>query len=161
MARGSRAMGAGQRGFTLAAALLLLALCMLGLAVAAPMWSQQAQRERERQLLRIGVLYAQALLSYRDASPGSEARFPDRLEALLVDPRYPGLRRHIRNLYGDPVNPGQPWGLVRDAGGRISAVYSLSEKPPISPAPHDLGIVTLTPAARYSDWKFAPKVPSP
>jgi type II secretory pathway pseudopilin PulG len=150
-----------QTGFTFVAVLLLLALAMLGLGVAAPVWSQQAQREREQQLLRIGAIYAQALLSYRDASPGSEARFPDRLEALLVDPRYPGLRRHIRTLYEDPMNPGQPWGVVRDANGRIAGVHSLSDKSTLSRAAHDLGVVKLRAGARYSDWKFAPEVVAP
>lgn len=149
-----------QRGFTFVAVLLLLALCMLGLAVAGPLWSQRAQREKERELLRVGALYARALASYRDASPGSLKEYPDRLEALLLDTRYIGTRRHLRALYPDPMNPGQPWGLVLDAEHRIVGVYSQSANAPVAQGPLDLGDISLKPAQRYSDWKFTVKTRS-
>lgn len=152
--------GRAQLGFTFVAVLLLLALCMLGLAVAGPIWSQQARREREQELLRIGVLYAQALASYRDASPGSAKRYPQRLDEVLNDTRFVGVRRHLRKLYADPVNPGQTWGLLLDADKRIVGVYSLSNEAPVTHGPLELGGVMLAPAQRYSDWKFTLKATS-
>lgn len=149
-----------QAGFTFVAVLLLLALCMLGLAVAGPLWSQQVKREREQELLRIGTLYAQALASYRDASPGSLKQYPKQLEALLLDTRFVGIRRHLRTLYADPVNPGQPWGMVLDTDGRVTGVYSLSPDVPIAQGSLDLGPFVLPPAQRYSDWKFMLKAKS-
>ena len=149
-----------QRGFTFVAVLLLLALCMLGLAVAGPIWSAQLKREREQELLRVGAMYARALASYRDASPGSLKQYPDRLEALLLDTRFVGVQRHLRSLYPDPMNPGQPWGLVLDADKRVLGVYRLSGEPPVAQGPLDLGSVVLPPAQRYSDWKFTLKAKS-
>jgi type II secretory pathway pseudopilin PulG len=140
-------MRRGERGYTFIAVLALLAVCMLGVSLAAPVWSQQVKREREQELLRIGALYAQALASYRDASPGSLKQYPPRLEALLLDTRYVGVQRHLRKLYADPMNPGQPWGLVLDAEQRIVGVYSLSEEAPLAEGS----------ARRYSDWKFIAK----
>jgi hypothetical protein len=122
--------------------------------VAGPVWSAQLKREKEQELLRVGAMYARALGSYRDASPGSLRQYPDRLEALLLDTRYVGVRRHLRMLYADPTNPGQPWGLMLDADKHIVGVYSLSRDVPVAPGPLDLGSVTLPPAQHYSDWKF-------
>ena len=146
-----------QRGYTLVAVLVLLALCMLSLAVAGPLWSQQVRREREQELLRIGALYAQALADYRAASPGSLKQYPSRLQDLLTDTRFVGTARHLRELYADPVNPGQPWGLVHDADGRIVGVYSLSQDAPLAERGVDLGVTVLGPAKHYADWKFIVK----
>lgn len=149
-----------QEGFTFIAVLALLALIMLGLAAVGPLWAQQAQREREQDLLRIGALYAQAIASYRDSSPGSVKQYPQQLDALVHDSRFIGVTRHLRRLYSDPIAPELPWGLVRDAGGRIIGVYSQSDKAPLAQAAIDLGVVQLAPVKRYADWKFMPKVKS-
>jgi type II secretory pathway pseudopilin PulG len=138
----------------LVAVLLLLALVSLGLAQAGPMWSDQVRREREQELLRVGTLYAQALASYRALSPGSLKQYPDKLEALALDARFVGTVRHLRKLYPDPVNPGMPWGTVKDPSGRIVGVYSQSEAQPLADRPMRWG-GGLMPAARsYTDWKF-------
>ena len=157
-----------QGGYTLVVVLLLLALVSLGLAQAGPLWSQQVRREREQELLRIGRLYALALASYREASPGSLKQFPDRLDALLRDTRFVGTVRHLRMLYPDPVNPGQPWGLVRDDGGRVVGVRSLSSDAPLAARPVLPGGRPLLAgpqaypqaAQQYKDWIFlAPPAP--
>lgn len=146
-------------GYALLGALLVLALVSLGLAVAGPIWSQQAQRDREQELLRIGLLYAQALASYRQASPGSTKQYPDTLDALLLDTRFVGTRRHLRKLYQDPINPGKPWGRVHDADGRITGVYSLSQAAPLAERPIQFGNSALPADAKYSDWKFVATPP--
>jgi len=153
MRRGERQ----QQGFTLVAVLVLLALCMLGLAVVGPQWSQQVRREREQELLRVGALYVQAIAEYRSTSPGSLKQYPLRLQDLLVDTRFVGTARHLRELYADPVNPKQPWGLVQNEEGRITGVYSLSEEAPLAERAIDLGVAVLPPAKHYSDWKFIVK----
>lgn len=147
-------MRAGERGFTLPMVLVVLATCMLGLALAGPIWAQQVRREREQELLRIGRLYAEAIASYRDASPGSAKQYPRLLEDLLLDTRFVGIRRHLRRLYEDPMNPGQAWGVIRDADQRILGVYSQSADTPLRRVPVTLGLLRLGPAAHYSDWKF-------
>ena len=156
MPRGSRQSA----GYTLVAMLLLLALVSLGLAFAGPIWSSQVQRERERDLMRIGTLYADALATYRERSPGTDKQYPPNLEALLSDARFVVPRRHLRKLYADPVNPGRPWGLLRDPAGRITGVYSQSDAAPLAQRAVTLDGGVLPPARRYSDWKFIAK-PNP
>ncbi|HEY4080826.1 MAG TPA: type II secretion system protein [Burkholderiaceae bacterium] len=149
----------GQRGFTFIAVLLLLALCGLGLAAVGPAWATQSQRDREDELLRIGTLYAQAIAEYRDNSPGSVKVCPDQLQWLVLDTRFVGVARHLRKLYADPMNPGQPWGLIKDQAGHITGVYSLSTQVPLRQQAMDLGALKLDAAQHYSDWKFKPKDP--
>ena len=143
-----------ERGYTLVALLALVAIVSTGLAVVGPSWADRARREREQELLRIGSLYASAIAEYRDESPGTLKTAPDSLEALLADPRFIGLHRHLRRLYPDPIQPARPWGLVRDGDGRIVGVYSQSDDAPIAQAPQRPGGILLSPARRYADWKF-------
>ena len=63
------------RGFTYVWMLAALVIFSIGLAVVGPLWADQAKREREQDLLRVGQLYAQAIASYYAASPGSLACF--------------------------------------------------------------------------------------
>lgn len=105
------------------------------------------------------MLYAQAIQAYRDNSPGLK-QFPARLHLLLLDSRHVGVARHLRTLYADPVNQGQPWGLILDSEGRIAGVFSRSEEEPLAQTAQNLGSVVLTPARRYSDWKFVAMVKS-
>jgi type II secretory pathway pseudopilin PulG len=146
-------MRRGERGYTFVAVLVLLAICMLGLSAAGPMWSQDTRRNKELELLRVGVLYAKALKSYHDAAPGSMKNFPQRLEQLALDDRFVGVRRHLRKVYSDPVNAGKPWGLVLDDRQGIIGVYSLSGEAPLSDAP-ELAPGLHPGATRYADWKF-------
>lgn len=146
--------GSRQRGFSFVATLLLVALVGLGLAIAGPTWAQQAKREREREMLRIGVLYAQALAAYYAASPGADRQYPPSIEALLLDTRFVGTVRHLRKAYGDPVNGYAPWGLVLNDTGRIIGVRSLSQEAPIATAALRLDDRVLPPVSRYADWTF-------
>lgn len=150
-------MPTGERGFTLTAVLVLLALSMLGLSMAGPMWSQQVQRERERDLVRIGGLYAQAIARYRAASPGSAKLYPQQLEELTRDGRYVGTMRHLRRLYPDPMLPGQPWAVIRNLDGRIIGVRSNSLVQPLGQGIIDERGLPLPAALRYADWQFLAK----
>lgn len=153
-------MRTGERGYALVVVLVLLAVCMLGISTAGPLWSQQVRREREQELLRIGSIYALAITSYYQSSPGNVRVAPQRLEDLLSDARFIGVRRHMRQLYPDPMNPGQPWGLVFDAQHHIVGVYSRSEQAPLAQGPQNANGVQLAPAQHYSDWKFIAQVKS-
>ncbi len=147
----------GQRGFTYLTVMALVALLGLGLAAIGPMWADAAQREREQELLRVGQLYAQAIGSYRASSPGSVKRYPAQLADLLQDTRFVGTRRHLRKLYADPLNPARQWGLIRAPDGGVAGVYAQDERLPFVRAAQQVGVVQLTAAQRYSDWKFMPK----
>ncbi len=150
--RGARA------GFTYVVLLVILALLGLALAVVGTRWSDQVQREREQQLLRVGQLYAQAIAAYHRGSPGSDKTWPKEVSDLLLDPRMLGTVRYLRAAYPDPMVPGAPIGLVRAADNTIRGVYSTSTAAPFAQGTLDLGVVQLAPATRYVDWQFVPKV---
>lgn len=153
-------MRSGERGFTYVWVMALIAVLGIGLAALGPLWSDDARRERERELLRVGQLYAQAIARYHQASPGSVKRYPPSLEHLVLDTRFVGTMRHLRRLYADPLDPSRPWGLLRAPDGGVRGVYSQSDQPPLRTEALDLGVTQLPAAQKYSDWQFVAKVNS-
>lgn len=142
------------RGYTFVWVLAALVTIGIGLAAVGPRWADQAQRERESDLMRLGVLYAAAIQRYHDASPGSQKQWPRELGDLLLDSRYAGTVRHLRRLYPDPIDPAQPWGLVRSVDGGIVGVHSLNSARPLRREAITLGNVVLPRADRYDQWQF-------
>jgi type II secretory pathway pseudopilin PulG len=142
------------RGFTYIA--VLVAMLMLSLATQSVMTyaAQQAQREREAALLRIGQLYAQAIGAYYEATPGSVKRWPRNLEDLLEDRRLVTIKRYIREIYPDPISRSANWDVIVAPDGGIAGVNSPSDARPIRLGGVDLETVTLRPASRYADWQF-------
>jgi len=143
-----------EQGFTLVA--VLAALFLLALATQQVMFvvSQQAQREREAELLRIGAEIVRAIGIYHERSPGAIKDWPPSLEALSDDRRFVTLQRPLRRVYADPITRSHDWGLVPAPGGGIAGVYSKSEMTPIRMTSTELTELGLGPAQRYSDWKF-------
>lgn len=148
-----------QQGFTFVWVLMAVATFSLGLAVIGPRWSDDARRDKERELLKIGTMYAKAIAAYRAASPGSVKNYPPKLESLLSDERMVSMTRYLRKLYADPLDPSRPWGVVLGPDGTVRGVYSLADAAPLNNEAIDLGVLALPPAQRYSDWKFVPKIP--
>jgi len=148
-----------QRGFTFVWVLMALAVFSLGLALIGPRWSDDARRERERELLRVGNLYAQAIAAFRAATPGSIKSYPPKLESLVIDDRMLSTVRYLRKLYPDPVDPSRPWGIVLGPDGTVRGVYSQSDAAPMNTEAIELDSLKLPAARRYSDWKFVPKAP--
>lgn len=148
----SRSFGQ-QRGFTYILMLFAVAAVSIGLGMATPIYSEHVRREREAELVRIGSLYVQAIQSYYLNSPGSIQEYPKRLEELLGDPRFVGIRRHLRKLYQDPVGRTE-WGLVPAPDGGISGIYSRSDERPLIARTIAIGSLSIQPASRYSDLRF-------
>jgi len=145
--------GGGQQGFTYIAVLMALTIFGIGLAALGTSWGRLSQRDKEDELLAVGQAYQQAIGAYYQRSPGNPKRYPAGLQELVEDRRFVGTERHLRKLYGDPVNGGRDWGLVPAADGGIAGVYSLSEAETLRRRP--VGPAGLTVAGgRYSDWKF-------
>lgn len=149
-----------QRGFTYLLVVAAIAVLGIGLAAIGPSWADEATRDREKMLLRIGDLYAQAIASYVRAAPGSSRRYPPSLESLLMDDRYIGTRRHLRKLYLDPLDPRRPWGIVRAPDGGVMGVYSIDERRPYRRERWRSLFVELPPAETYQEWKFVPRIDS-
>ena len=140
--------------------LLLLAIALIGLAASAALsiGATVARRDAEQQLLAIGAEFQQALRSYAGVPVGAMApvagRGPRSLEDLLKDPRVPGVRRHLRQLYADPLTGKSEWGLVTDGQGFINGVYSLAEGTPIKRSEFTPQWMRFEEAASYREWVF-------
>ena len=88
-------------------AVLLVGLSLMGLlmSMALPVWTQQARREREAELIFRGEQYARAIALYQRRQPGS---FPSDLD-MLVEQRY------LRRKYGDPMMKGGDFRILRQS----------------------------------------------
>lgn len=145
-----------QRGAIYLLTLSLVAALGFGLARFGTLWSTALQREREAELLFVGGEYARAIASYRAALPGEPAQGPERLGDLLLDPRFPFVRRHLRRLYPDPMSGEVDWIIERRAG-RITGLRSQSTRPALRSSGLPLwvsvsGVGKGEP--RHTDWLF-------
>jgi type II secretory pathway pseudopilin PulG len=147
--------GSRQKGFTLAGALILIAVLGAGMAAYGEIASHTAQREKEQQLLFVGNQFRQAIGAYYERTPGAVKRFPQTLEELLQDKRHPVPQRHLRRMYADPMTGKPQWGLIDAPGGGVMGVYSLSEAQPIKSGGFAARDGAFEDAARYSDWRFS------
>lgn len=143
-------MSAGSRGFTYIGFLIFVAVAGAGLAAYAEIASHAAQREKEAELLFRGIAYQAAIGSYYKV----QQRWPQSLEQLIEDKRYPMPVRHLRKLYSDPMTGKPDWGLVEAPGGGVMGIYSRSNEIPIKTANFSSANQAFAKARAYSDWKF-------
>ncbi len=143
-----------QTGFTLLVLLFLLAGFGVAMAALGTLWHTHVQREKEAELLFVGDQYRLALESFRASRKAGEPIAPKTLTALLADYRDSRLTRHLRKLYRDPVTGSDEWGLVRDAQGGITAIYSQSDKTPFKTANFPNRYEAFVAAKNYSAWRF-------
>lgn len=141
-------------GYTYLFVLFVIAGIGLVSAQAGVVWETATRREREAELLAIGVEMARALARYRSETPAGQPALPTRLEQLVEDGRFPTPRRHLRRIYRDPMTGKAEWGLVK-AGDVIVGIHSLSPQRPLRrhDLPLELGDAARS-ATKYSDWVF-------
>lgn len=143
-----------ERGFTYLWVLLAVALLGLGLAVGAQVFATAQQREQERELLAIGRQFRAAIARYRETrTAAGKQEYPATLDDLLLDRRFPDLRRYLRKEFVDPMTGRAEWGLVRVAG-RIVGVHSVSERMPIKQHRFEPENMTFNGKQKYSEWVF-------
>lgn len=152
-ARGSTSVRA-LRGFTYVAMLVAVAVIGVGLVGTAEVWSLSHQREKEEELMFVGNQYRQAIARYYEATPGGGKRYPERLEDLLEDNRFPMPRRHLRKLYADPLTGRPEWGLMEAPGGGIMGIYSMAGGKPLKQAEFHHADRSFQEAPTYSEWRF-------
>ena len=151
-------------GFTYVALLLAIVFFGLGSVGVARVLASSERGEKERELLFVGQQFRNAIGAYYTSGPGV-SRYPETLEQLLADPRFPTLIRHLRRIYPDPVTGQSEWGLVMAPEGGIMGVYSLSEREPMKRANFEPPNQVLNEAAAmaetreglsysYRDWRF-------
>jgi len=146
---------------------LLIAIAIIGITAAASVQigSIMQRRAAEEELLAIGAEFRSALISYANATPVGLASAPPTFDALLKDPRYPNIRRHLRKLYFDPLTGTQQWGVVMSPDGKgIIGIHSLSTAQPIKIGNFEPLFQSFADKSSYSDWVFMaiqPTVPAP
>jgi type II secretory pathway pseudopilin PulG len=141
------------QGFTYIGLLIMIAISGIALAGVGIVWHQDMQREREKELLFIGEAFRQAIGSYYESNPSGIKQYPATLDALLIDSRFPNIKRHIRKLYDEPITYSKEWGLELQQG-KIVGVYSLSDQEPIKKNGFPRQYDSFGSAKKYSDWKF-------
>lgn len=151
----------GQRGFTYFAVLAMVTITSIGALAGGRLWQTAERRERERDLLAAGHELRLAIAAYRTLSVGGRRQYPVALEDLLLDPRLPGTRRHLRRIPVDPVTGRAEWGLIRAFDGGIKGVHSLSESAPLKSGGFAAADQGFAGAARYADWRFVYEEPPP
>jgi len=151
-----------QAGFTYLG--LIIFVTIIGLVGAATLkigaLLQRAAAEEE--LLDIGAAFSAALDSYAAATPQGASPYPPSLKELLKDPRVPGVRRHLRKIFVDPLTGKAEWGVVYLGDGTtgVVAVHSLSTARPLKVANFDSRFAGLDNADTISAWRFKARDPA-
>jgi len=138
-------------GFTYLGVLFVVAIMGAGLALVGQMWQTAALREKESELLYVGNQYRVAIERYVRSGGGL---YPRTLQDLIKDPRSVTARRHLRQLYPDPITGTSEWAIVKAPDGGILGVHSRSEAEPLKTANFKLRDKDFERAKKYSDWKF-------
>ena len=139
--------------------LLLVLVTSVGAAALGSLWHTASQRERERELLAIGDEFRRAIGSYRALAVDGRREYPRTLEDLLRDPRLPGVRRHLRRIYADPLTGEARWGLIPAPQGGILGVHSLSMRTPLKQAGFAEADAEFAEAEHHADWRFIAREP--
>ncbi|MET3134881.1 type II secretory pathway pseudopilin PulG [Oxalobacteraceae bacterium GrIS 1.11] len=143
------------RGFTYLGLIILVAIIGLVGAAGLKLGSLLQRSAAEQELLDIGAAFSDALKSYASVTPPGQPQQPASLKDLLKDPRFPGIRRHLRKLFVDPITGKADWGLMYMAGNTgIVGVYSLSDAKPVKVGNFDARFANFDDKAHLSDWKF-------
>ncbi|MCL2658734.1 MAG: type II secretion system protein [Betaproteobacteria bacterium] len=143
-----------ETGFAYLWLLLFVAFLGIGVTVAAELDSLQAQRDRERELISIGRQFRTAIgRYYENRQMGGLREYPASLDDLLRDNRAPGLVRHLRKIFVDPMTGKAEWGLVQ-IGGRIVGIHSLSERIPFKQDGFDAEEASFRGKQKLSEWVF-------
>jgi type II secretory pathway pseudopilin PulG len=138
---------------------LIILVTVIGLVGAATLKVDALLRRAaaEEELLEIGAAFGEALRTYAEATPKGQPAQPPSLQDLLKDPRVPGVRRHLRKIFVDPLTGKAEWGIVwANPGDRrgVLAVYSLSKAKPLKVANFDKRFSGFENKKHVSDWKF-------
>jgi len=151
-----------QAGFTYLGLIIFVAIIGMVGAATLKIGALLQRAAAEEELLEIGAAFSAALDSYAAATPPGASPYPPSLKELLKDPRVPGVRRHLRKIFVDPVTGKAEWGVVFLGEGTsgVVAVHSLSNAPPLKIANFDSRFAGLDNADTLSAWRFKARAPS-
>lgn len=144
-----------QKGFSYISALIFVAIIGITLTTGSRYWSTIIKREKEQELLFRGDQIRKAIESYYKIAPsGRRDQYPQTLNDLLKDPRFPTTQRHLRKIYKDPITNNGEWGIILAPNRRIKGVFSKSKDIPLKTGNFPSVYKDFEKATTYSDWKF-------
>jgi type II secretory pathway pseudopilin PulG len=150
-----------QQGMVYLALLMMIALIGGVSAVGLRVAKTTQMRAAEAELLTIGTEFRNALQSYAEATPNGLPPTPESLLELLRDPRYPGIRRHLRRLYHDPLTGKAEWGVIRGPDQRIVGIHSLSHSETFKHEQFPAELDSLRNIQYHDAWVFGPAANPP
>jgi type II secretory pathway pseudopilin PulG len=146
-----------QKGAALLIVLVMVVIVGLSSGIAGMSWRSIVQRADEAELFWRGDQYRQAIKSYYEYGAGGSrnptGQYPAKLEDLIKDPRSLARKKHIRQLYIDPVTDGD-WELIKDKSGRITGVRSSSALEPFQQDNFPLEYEEFAGSTSYAAWEF-------
>ena len=149
------AFSRNRSGFSYLGVLILVAVMSISLIGTGRYWSTIIKRELEAELLYRGDRIREAIASYYNNPPGGQNKtYPRKFSDLLKDPRYPGVKRHLRKWYTDPMNRGKDWVYILDASQRLKGVHSAHEGTPLKTGNFPKDYSEFEQAQTYADWTF-------
>jgi len=148
-------MRGSERGYTLVALIVAIAVMSILMAAAVPIWSHLMKREREKELLFRGNQYVEAI----DRFYRKFGRLPLQIEELQ---KTKCIRRH----YPDPMTKDGQWELIRFTGGPRQAGRRLPGSKSAQPLATGsiIGVVSKSREKsiliyqgkdHYNQWKFS------
>ena len=143
-------MVARQAGFTYIGLLFAIAVIGITLATVGVVWSTEIRRDKEAELLWVGNQYRAAIGQYF----ATGGQYPQALEDLLEDKRFPQARRYLRKLFPDPMTGQADWQLIAAPSAGIMGVASSSQGKPIKVSGFGIRDTGFQDAECYCDWKF-------
>jgi type II secretory pathway pseudopilin PulG len=140
-------------GFTYIALLAAIVIIGISMSAAGKYWQNVMMREKEEELLFRGEQYRLAIERYFLAKAPNA--YPQDIDQLVKDDRFPQAKRHLRQKYLDPMT-GEEFEVFRDLtkGNRITGVFSKSKKEPLKKTGFPDQYKDFENKALYSDWKF-------
>ncbi|WP_228277587.1 type II secretion system protein [Acinetobacter dispersus] len=133
--------------------LVSLIFLSLGLGQWSINYATIKQREKEQELIKVGLIYRNAIHEYYESSPGGVKNLPEKLEDLLKDPRYLDTRRYLRKLEKDPMT-SLNFEIIRNTNGQIIGVHSISDKKTLKKRGFPIELKKFEQAKSYKEWFF-------
>lgn len=143
-----------QSGAILLGVLVMLLIVGLTLSEAGSLLSQARKHDQEQELLKVGDKMRIAIGKYYNQSPGTMRQYPQSLDVLLKDERFPVPKRYLREIYNDPMTGRPNWGVLQAPSGGIMGVYSLGSNSTYKRKNFRPIYKSFENKKSYSDWIF-------
>ena len=131
----------------------------MGFALSAvgTIWRTAARRDHEQELLDFGHEFKAAVDSYYRTG----GQYPQTVDDLLEDTRWPEPHHHLRRLRVDPMTGASNWNVIHIDGLGITGIASTSTVEPIKKSGFSPDEDSFKDAKGYADWQFVYSPRSP